>query len=136
MAGIGRPIVYPTIEQICAINRRMIEVYGGTFLPPQNLLNPGSLDHTLVLIAHPVFGQMPYPSLYEKAAILMSHIITGHVFVDGNKRTAGHIALAFLRRNGAVVFFDRTVADLAVQVATGEATYHDVLAWLHDHRQR
>jgi death on curing protein len=136
MEGFGRQVVYPTIEQICDVNRRMITAFGGTFLPPQNLRNGASLEHTLTLIAHPVFGQIPYPSLHEKAAILMHHMITGHVFFDGNKRTAVHMAWEFLRSNHVAVFLDRTVADLAVQVATGGATHQDVLAWLHDHQER
>ena len=134
MERFGPAVVYPTIQQICDVNRRMIDEFGGTFFPPNNLHNPGSLDHVLTIVALPVFGQDLYPTLKEKAAVITHHIITGHVFMDGNKRTTVHIAWEFLRSNGVPVSLEPTIADLAVAIATGEANHLDLLAWFHMHQ--
>ena len=47
MEDSGREIVYPTVEQICEVNRRMIEEFGGLFIPPNNMLNLGALEYIL-----------------------------------------------------------------------------------------
>ncbi len=134
MERFGSALVYPTIEQICDVNHRMIDEFGGTFLPPDNLHNPGSLEHVLTLVACPVFGQDLYPNLKEKAAVITHHMITGHIFRDGNKRTAIHTAWEFMRSNGVSVFLDATVTDIAVSIATGEANHSDLFQWFHAHQ--
>jgi len=134
MERFGPAIVSPSIQQICDVNRRMIEDSGGYFSPPDNLHNFGSLEHVLAIVALPIFGQDLYPTLKEKAAVIMHHIITGHVFMDGNKRTAVHIAWEFLRSNNVPVFLEPTIADLAVAIATGQANHLDLLSWFHMHQ--
>lgn len=44
-----------------------------------------------------------YPSLYDKAARLCYGLIENHPFLDGNKRTATHSVLVFLKINGVKV---------------------------------
>lgn len=134
MERLGPEVVYPTIDQVCDVNRRMIDEFVGTFFPPNNLHNRGSLEHALTIVAFPVFGQNVYPILKEKAALIAHHIITGHVFMDDNKRTAIHIAWEFLRSNGVPIFLDATITDLAVAVAVGNANHIDLLHWLYAHQ--
>ena len=45
-------------------------------------------------------GDELYPTLFQKAAVYAHHIIRGHVFLDGNKRTGLSCALRFLEVNG------------------------------------
>lgn len=50
-----------------------------------------------VAAAFQSFGGVPlYASPYNRAAVLLLNVATGHHFLDGNKRTALHLALAFL----------------------------------------
>jgi death-on-curing protein len=130
----GRQITFPALQQIVEVNRRMIEVSGGSFVPPDNLRNRGSLEYILEAIAEPVFGVHQFQSMKEKAAALGHAIISRHVFVDGCKRTGVHAAWAFLRANNAGVSLDHTIEQLAVDMADGVATRDDFLAWLHSHQ--
>lgn len=111
----------------------MIEESGGRFIAPQNLINPGSLEYALAIVSSRTFS--PYSSLFEKAAALAYHIIAGHVFVDGNKRTGLFVAWEFLHLNGTHV--DIGQADqLAVDVAAGRAGIPEVASWLTNHIQK
>jgi len=134
MEDSGGEIVYPTMEQICEVNRRMIEEFGGLFIPPNNLLNLDALGYVLDAIQFSLYRITIYPTLKEKAAALAHHIISRHVFNDGNKRTATHIAWEFLRANGIGVFLDESIVELTVAVAKKEATQEDILQWLHQHQ--
>ena len=46
------------------------------------------------------FGKELYPTLFSKAAVYARNIISGHPFVDGNKRTAMTATSVFLENNG------------------------------------
>jgi death-on-curing protein len=135
MEEIGGGIVYPTLEQICEINRRMVSEFGGLFVPPNNLLNQNALEYILRIIRTGVFGHTPYPTLKEKASAATYHIITRHVFRDGNKRTAIHTAWEFLRSNDISLFLDQSVIDLSIGVAMGQTAQQEVLTWLHSHQE-
>jgi death-on-curing family protein len=45
-------------------------------------------------------GRDVYPSIEEKAAMLLYLVVKNHAFVDGNKRIAAACFLMFLERNG------------------------------------
>ena len=113
----------------------MIEEFGGFFVPPDNLRNAPALRYILEFVGSPVSGGKVYVTLIEKAVAIAYHIITRHVFFDGNKRTAIHIAWEFLRSNGVRVSLDLTIVGLAEAVARGEASYQDLLAWFEEHQR-
>lgn len=66
----------------------------------------GLLKGILDQIAQYVFGEEVYPSIEEKAANLLYFLVKDHVFVDGNKRIAALLYLAFLHKNGMLVTDD------------------------------
>ena len=134
MEDSGGQVVFPTLVQICQVNRRMIDSFGGSFTQPDNLLNRGSLEYILIVVAFPIVGVEPYPTVKEKASAVAHRIISQHIFWDGNKRTGIHIAWEFLQANGIPVDLDDTIVDLAVAIAGGEAEYEDLLAWFHEHQ--
>ncbi|MBN2374601.1 virulence protein RhuM/Fic/DOC family protein [bacterium] len=53
-------------------------------------------------------GKALYPSIEEKAAVLLYLIVKNHSFVDGNKRIAAAIFLYFLNKNGMLYRQDKT----------------------------
>jgi len=136
MEEYGEEIVYPTVEQVCEVNRRMVkeEEFGGFFVEPDNLLNLGALEYILDAVQFSVHGVTIYPTLKEKAAAIAHSIISRHVFRDGNKRTGTHVAWAFLRANGKEVFLDESIVDLTVAIAESEASREALLQWLHEHQ--
>jgi len=69
--------------------------------------------------------------LCELAALYAHGVAKNHPFVDGNKRTAFIVAIAFLELNGLA--FTAGEADAAVQVialAAGEIDAAEFAAWL------
>jgi prophage maintenance system killer protein len=53
-------------------------------------------------------GRELYPSVEEKAAMLLYLIVKNHSFIDGNKRIAAAIFLYFLNANGILYRHDKT----------------------------
>lgn len=135
MEGFGREIAYLTVEQICEANRRMIHTFGGYFEGPDNLQNRGSLEYILVVVSSTIaFGENLYITPKEKAPAMAHHIISRHIFNDGNKRTGIHIAWEFLQANGVALNLDSTIVELAESIANGTANYEHLLQWLHAHQ--
>ena len=135
MEDLGGEVAYPSLQQVCEVNRRMVEEFGGFFLPPDNLRNQAALEYVLDAVQSSVYGSTLYPTLKEKAAAITHHIISRHVFYDGNKRTAAHIAWEFLRSNGVLLYLDATIIDLTASVAGSQSVQKDVLLWLHGHQE-
>jgi len=126
-------IVYPTIEQVIDINRRMIDKFGGLFLGDDNLLNRSALEYILEAISSTIFGIELYTTLKEKACAITYAIILNHVFNDGNKRTGVQVAVTFLESNNVEVNLDDSIVDLAAEVAAGTKNYNDLLEWYYAH---
>lgn len=118
------------------INRRMISEFGGIFFAgDENLANPGSLDHLLDEIQGSLFGQELYPDIFDKAALIAQRIIVGHIFHDGNKRTGMEACRLFLEMNGYNMRVDQEVVNTAIQIATHEIQFNDIVSWLRDRTQ-
>lgn len=78
-----------------------------------------------------LFGDDAYPSVEEKAAVLLESTVRNHPLIDGNKRLGWIAAVMFLERNGFRVDapFDDAY-DLVIAVATGEMSYQESAAML------
>jgi death-on-curing family protein len=135
MAYIGSNVVYPSVEQICDVNRKMIDLAQGFFVPPRNLLNQRALEYILSAVVNPDLSPTDHLSLKEIAARIGYHIIARHVFNDGNKRTAAHSAWEFLQANGVGVYLDATVVDLTDSIAQGTGNANDFFLWLREHQE-
>ena len=107
MGKAGPALIFPSRDDVIAVNRYHIESTGGFYQAPENLASPGSLEWVLSAIQYPLFGTDPYPSLVEKAAVLAWTIIADHTFFDGNKRTGVAVLKITLRVNG----YDLTASD-------------------------
>ncbi|WP_448310671.1 type II toxin-antitoxin system death-on-curing family toxin [Pantoea sp. PGP6] len=85
-------------------------------------------------IIHRVQNQLYYENvtdIYALAAIYLVAIARGHIFNDGNKRTAFFVAMVFLNRNGiAIRDEDDELEELTVSAATGAVTPDQVAAVL------
>lgn len=77
------------------------------------------------------FGEDAYPTLKEKAAVLLHSISRNHPFTDGNKRTGTVGSLFLLAINGQKVTWNQQSAvDRIVNVAEGRTEYADFAKWL------
>lgn len=61
------------------------------------------------------------------AAMHLLAISRGHIFNDGNKRTALFITLLFLKRNGITLAANPDFVDLTVQAAAGNLFLEDIV---------
>jgi death-on-curing protein len=70
------------------------------------------------------------PTLYRLAAAYAFGIARNHPFVDGNKRTALVVAIAFLERNGVAFAASQQEAYLTFyDLAAGKLTEEELTAW-------
>ena len=75
-----------------------------------------------------------YPTIVDKAARLGYSLIKNHAFVDGNKRIGDHAMLVFLALNDIEVDYeDAEFIQLVLDVAAGEISAEQLLAWLQAH---
>ncbi len=67
------------------------------------------------------------------AATYWVAIARGHIFNDGNKRTAFFVTMTFLYRNGINIRDnDNTLENLTVEAATGEKTVDQLAQQLRE----
>ncbi|HEX6291345.1 MAG TPA: type II toxin-antitoxin system death-on-curing family toxin [Herpetosiphonaceae bacterium] len=93
--------------------------------------NLHGLQSALAAPRQSMFGIELQPTLWDKAAILLSLLIKNHPFHDGNKRIAFIAAQEFLRRNG----WDLTVsmpeaAAFTTGIAAGRVDVPEIVSWL------
>ena len=71
-----------------------------------------------------LYGQEAYPSIPEKAAVLLESLTRNHALIDGNKRIGWLVAVVFLDLNGLVLDApDDDSYDLVIAVSTGTLDY-------------
>lgn len=121
-------------REAAAIQERAIALFGG--------LAGGVRDENLfkAALARPLnkwHYEDPRPDLFVLAAAYAFGIAKGHVFHDGNKRTAHTVAFAFLKQNGYTHAADETeVVATMVAVADGSMSEGELAAWLRSTSQR
>lgn len=79
-------------------------------------------------------GQELYPSIEEKAAMLLYLVVKNHSFVDGNKRIAATLFLWFMQNNGILYnpngtkrISDGTLVALTLMIAESRTDEKDVM---------
>ena len=88
----------------------------------------GGFDSSVNQIRQGFGEQDVYPSIEEKAAMLLYLVVKNHAFVDGNKRIAAACFLMFLERNGLLyanhgqpIISNEALASLTLFIATSKA---------------
>ena len=99
-----------------------------------HIRDEGLLFSALARPAASAFGTDAYGTLELKAAAMFTSIARNHALVDGNKRTAWVLTVAFLNING----FDLTMTqdqkfDLVLAVAQGQLDLEVIAATLAAH---
>ena len=91
----------------------------------------GLLDSAAHRPQSTVFGNDAYPSIDEKAAVLLESIVRNHPLVDGNKRLGWLTTVVFFGLNDvALEAPDDDAYDLVIAIASGATTYQDTAARL------
>lgn len=67
----------------------------------------------------------------EKAAAMLHGIITGHPFIDGNKRTGFALARLLLQDGGLDIHAGSDAEyDMVIRVATGRMDAEEIHTWM------
>lgn len=119
-----------SVEDVEKIHQILIKEFGGSL---------GTRDaHALsAAIARPYQtfdGKELYPSLLEKAAVLIESMLSNHPFVDGNKRTGYVLMRLFLIENGIDIIAGQDEKyNFVINIASGKSNFDDILSWLLIH---
>jgi death-on-curing protein len=114
-------------REAVAMNARALALFGG--------LEGGVRDQTLLqaALARPL-NKWHYeerrPEIFELAAAYAFALCKGHVFHDGNKRTAHAVAATFLEVNGWSQDAPQAeIVTMMIAVADGSKTERDLATW-------
>ena len=122
------------LDDLELIHMQIIDASGGS----QGVRDRARLESALAAMKQEVFSQELYPTIFEKAAVLLRGVIADRAFVDGNKRTGIMSALIFLNLNSYDTsdLVDKELEDFAVQVAVEHLDVPVIAAWLKAHSRR
>ncbi len=127
---MAKPSCTLTISDIVAIHRKVVEHFGGPSGCEEAFVNEASLEHALTAALFPLFGIDRFPTVFDKAAAIAHAIITGHAFVDGNKRTGLAVCVQMLAVNGFAFDISKADEDFVVRIAEGGVSVGEVAGWL------
>jgi death on curing protein len=116
-------VQFLSLDEVEAIHRRLIEVFGG----PPGIRDRGLLDSAL---HRPQTGY--YDDLAEMATAQFESLLMNHPFVDGNKRVAFFATDVFIRLNGwrFVVDADEAHTFLIGLLERGECRFENLIEWV------
>jgi death-on-curing protein len=122
-------VIYPELGDFCEVAAAIL----GT-TPEQVAALPNiGLAESALAAPRAGFGDTDlYPTLLEKAAVLLERIARNHPLPDGNKRTAFLLTARFLEANdsplrGALPDVDVPTVE---RVAAGDLNQDEIRAWL------
>lgn len=91
----------------------------------------GLLDSAAHRPTSTAYGTDAYPSIHEKAAVLLESIVHNHPLIDGNKRLGWLAAYVFYGLNGYQLEApDDEAYALIIELASGQADYAKAAATL------
>lgn len=124
-------VFYVTFGDYCRI---AAEVLGTTPEQVARLPRIALADSALASPRASFGGQDAYPTLIEKAAVLVEHLARNHPLPDGNKRCAFLAVERFLAANGRPIRGAVSAIDVPMveRIAAGEATPREIVGWLEE----
>lgn len=118
---------YLTPQQVLFIHARLIATTGGS----HGVRDLGLMQSAVFQPQVTFEGQDLYPTLFLKAAALLTSLIRNHPFVDGNKRTAITSAALLLRQNGySLSTTNDALETYVVGVIVNRTSIEDIALWL------
>ncbi len=122
--------IYLGAEAILFIHERILESFGGG----AGVRDLGALKAAIDRPKSTFSGQELYPTLFEKAAVLLESLCQNHPFLDGNKRTSYTATGLFLQQNGWMLEADTDDAvSFMLEVAKGKLQKEEIRIWIEKH---
>ncbi len=119
-------MIFILLQDAIDFHEEIIQQYGGL----SGIRDMGLLISALEIPKASMFGEYLHPTVFDKAAAYLFHIVCNHPFLDGNKRTGTAISLTFLRLNRVHIKFKKkqssTLEELVVNMADGKVTKDEI----------
>ena len=113
---------FTSAEEIIQFHDRLLHVTPGVVGMP----DPGRAEALL----YRVLNKYEYEGVADVWMLAAMHLLAisrGHIFNDGNKRTALFITLIFLRRNGIMLPANPDYVALTVEAAAGALSLEEIV---------
>ncbi|MBP2849770.1 MULTISPECIES: type II toxin-antitoxin system death-on-curing family toxin [Dickeya] len=121
-------MIWVSAQEVIAFHDRILQRLPGVAGMP----DPGRAEALIYRVQNRTHYE-GVTDIFELAATYWVAIARGHIFNDGNKRTAFFVAITFLYRNGIRIRdTDNTLENLTVEAATGEKTVDQLAQSLRD----
>jgi death-on-curing protein len=112
-----------TVDDVLKIHEQQLLHFGGA----PGIRDRSGLEAAVQQPQASWAGEYLYESIFDMASVYAFHIAEAQAFVDGNKRTALHVALLFLAINGYEISFDDPrLYDAMIAIATKAMTKEDL----------
>ena len=118
-------IQFISAEEIVRFHDRLLQVTPGVAGMPDSVRAEA--------LFYRVLNKYEYEGVTDIWMLAAMHLLAisrGHIFNDGNKRTALFITLLFLRRNGINVAANPAFVELTVRAAAGHLSLEEIAARL------
>jgi death-on-curing protein len=124
-------IEYLSVDQVIALHRRAIELYGGL----DGIRSEHQLASAVFQPQASAFGEDAYSSIAEKAAAYGYFLAESQSFIDGNKRAAALAMITFLDGNGfeLVPSHDEELAEVFEKLGGDLIDQRGFFDWVIEH---
>ena len=121
-----------TLEEVLKMHDVFIERFGGL----SGVRDFNLLSSAIEMPKMAMFGEELYPTVYDKAAAYLYHIVQNHPFADANKRTGFGAAYLFLKANKVPILFDDvSFENLIIETAQGKRTKKEIAYFLEEGKE-
>lgn len=122
---------YLKTEEVMFTHDTIIDKDGGSY----GIRDLGLLLSALEIPKSEMFGHCLHPTVFDKAAAYLFHIVSNHPFIDGNKRTAMTCALSFLSINGVELDIKyKVISNFVIDIANGKLTKKEISEHLENYK--
>lgn len=126
----SKEIIYISLDELLIIHTDQIERYGGS----HGIRDIGLLESALYRPQSSFGGEDLYPTLFEKAAVLVHSLLLNHAFIDGNKRTAITSMIIFCAMNEIkIICTQEKLVQFSLNVENKRLNLQEISSWLEEH---
>ena len=118
-------IQFISAEEIIRFHDKLLQVTPGV----AGMSDPGRAEALLYRVLNK-YEYEGVTDIWLLAAMHLMAISRGHIFNDGNKRTALFVTLVFLKRNGIDLVANPAFVALTVEAAAGRLSLEDIASGL------
>jgi len=125
-------IQYISVAELIKLHREILDETGGEY----GVLNYSNLEFIVDFIKSQIYS-IKITDIFYLASLIARGIISGHPFVDGNKRAGIEACDLFLRKNGYFLEMKpKEGVDFAFSVAKSEIDLDSIRKWLEQHSRK